>query len=784
MSELKPIIEQSFTQYAGAVLQSRALIDVRDGLKPSARQIFYCMDMCKYVHSKPFVKTQAPIGDAMKYFYIHGDSSCEGIIMRAGQKFAMRYPIVEVKGNGGSLIESGNWAAPRYTECRLSDLSKCLFEDIKKDTISEWRDNYADTDKYPAVLPSKGFYNLVNGTMGIGIGMASSVPQFNIRDLNNALITLIQNPNCDFEDIYCPPDFATGALLINEDEIKESLKNGTGAACKLRSIIDYDINDNCLIVSEIPYGVYTNTICKQLEEIEQSEDNPGIERHNDLTSDKVNIKIYLHKNINPDRIIRYLYKNTSLQDYFGINLTMLDNGRFPKVFTWKECLQAHINHEKEVYRRGFEFDLREIKYKIHIIDGLLICLAQIEEVVQTIKQSASVGDARKALITKFLLDEDQANAVLKMTLSRLASLEVQKLKDQKVELEKEAARIEEILNNEQLFNQELIKGWTDVINKFADDRRTRIITINDDKEDKDIEDVAPEDCIIILTKGGTIKRIPSAVFKPQRRNGKGIKTQEDITSMIIRTNTIDSLMIFSTIGKMYRLLVDDIPEGTNASKGLSVKALVNMADNEEPSVIYSIYRDTNAKYVLFVTKNGLIKKTPLAEYIKTKKKNGINAISFRGDDSLATVTLIKDEPIEIITEQGYVLKFDSEELAPTSRIASGVKAINLGTGDKVAMAVAVRDPNDALAIFSKNGNGKKMLSDELVTQKRGGKGLKCYKGTDIIVAAALVSDEDKILIVGNRSSICINAAEIPALGRNSIGNIMLKGNTVLSVSKV
>ena len=784
MSKLKPIIEQSFTQYAGSVLQSRALIDVRDALKPSARQIFYCMDMCKYTHNKPFVKTQAPIGDAMKYFYVHGDSSCEGIIMRAGQNFAMRYPLVEIEGNGGSLIESGNWAAPRYTDCRLSELSQYLFEDIKKETILEWRDNYADTDQYPSVLPSKGFYNLVNGTMGIGIGMASSVPQFNIRDLNNALIYLIQHPDCDFEEIYCPPDFATGALLINEAEVKESLKNGTGSACKLRAIIDYDVKDNCLVVKEIPYGVYTNTICKQLETIEQSEENPGIERHNDLTGKKVNIKIYLHKNINPDRIIRYLYKNTSLQDYFGINLTMLDNGRFPKVFTWKECLQAHIDHEKDVYRRGFEFDLREIKKKIHIIEGLLICLAQIEEVVQTIKQSSSVPDAKKALMTKFLLDDEQADAVLKMTLSRLASLEVQKLKDQKAELEKEATRIEEILSKEELLNKELIDGWTKVINQFADDRRTRIIEIHDENADKDIEDVAPEDCIIILTKGGTIKRIPSAAFKPQKRNGKGIKTQEDITSMIIRTNTVDSLMIFSTTGKMYRLLVDDIPEGTNASKGLSVKALVNMADNEDPSVIYSIYRDTDAKYVLFVTKQGLIKKTPLSEYIKTKKKNGINAISFRGNDSLATVTLIKDEPISIITQQGYVLKFDSNELAPTSRIASGVKAINLGADDQVTTAVAIRDPNDALALFSKNGNGKKILPSESLIQKRGGKGLKCYKGTDIIVAAALVSDEDKVLIVGNRSSICINASEIPALGRNSIGNIMLKGNMVLSVSKV
>lgn len=784
MNDLKPIIEQSFTQYAGAVLQSRALIDVRDALKPSARQIFYCMDMCKYVHSKPYVKTLAPIGDSMKYFYIHGNSSCEGVIMRAGQDFAMRYPLVDVKGNGGSLIESGNWAAPRYTDCRLSALSSYLFEDIEKDTISEWRDNYADTDQYPAVLPSKGFFNIVNGTTGIGIGMASSVPQFNLKDVNNALVTLIQNPDCDFEDIYCPPDFATGALLINEDEVKESLKNGTGSACKLRSIIDYDIKDNCLIVKEIPYGVYTNTICKELEEIEQSEENPGIERHNDLTSNRVNIKIYLHKNINPDRIIRFLYKNTSLQYYFGINLTMLDQGRFPKVFTWKTCLQAHIDHEKEVYRRGFKYDLKKIQEKIHIIDGLLICLANIEEVVETIKKSPSVTDARQNLMVKFLLDDAQADAVLKMRLSRLASLEVQKLKDQKAELVAESDRISAILADENLLNNELIKGWQAVANKFGDDRRTRIIKVSNEDIDKDIEDVAPEDCIIVLTKGGTIKRVPSATYKPQRRNGKGIKTQEDITSMIIRTNTVDSLMIFSTTGKMYRLLVDDIPEGTNSSKGLSVKALVNMEDNEYPSVIYSIYRDTDAQYVLFVTRQGLVKKTALAEYIKTKKKNGILAISLKDDDELATVTLVKDEPVAIVTEQGYVLKFKSTDVSPTSRMTMGVKGIVLNPEDRVATAVAVRDPQDSLALFSEKGNGKKILPTESVLQKRAGKGLKCYKGDDKLVAAALVSDEDKVLIVGNKSSICVNATEIPAMGRGTIGNIMLKGNTVLSVSKV
>ena len=435
MAELKPIIEQSMKQYAGAVLQSRALVDVRDCLKPSARQIFYCMDKYKYTANKPYQKTMAAIGDAMKHFYIHGDSSCEGIIMRAGQPFAMRYPLVEVKGNGGTLLSSGNWAAPRYTEARLSKLAAYLFGDIDKETIDDWRDNYADNEQYPGVLPTKGFFNLVNGTSGIGIGMACSVPQYNIKELNNALIHLIDNPDCDFSEIYCAPDFATGAILYNESDVKESMKNGTGFACKLRSVVEFDSKERCFVVTEIPYGVYTNTICGQLEEIVNGEDNPGIERFNDLTGAKPLIKIYLAKKANPDRVLKYLFKNTSLQHHYGINFTMLDNGRYPKVFGWKEMLQAHIDHERVVYRRAFEFDLKKIKSRIHIIDGLLICMASIEEVVQTIRNSASSADASKALQSKFLLDEVQAKAVLDMKLSRLAHLEVKKLENELADLQ-------------------------------------------------------------------------------------------------------------------------------------------------------------------------------------------------------------------------------------------------------------------------------------------------------------------------------------------------------------
>ena len=328
MSELKPIIEESFKQYAGAVIQSRALVDSRDCLKPSARQIFYCLYTDKFIHSKPFNKTLKAIGSAFR-MYIHGDSSAEGIIMRAGQPFAMRYPLVDVEGSFGNIQESGNWSAPRYTGARLSELSNYLFNNIDKDTITNWRDNYDDTEQYPTILPSMGFYNLVNGTSGIGVGLASSIPQFNITELNNALIHLLWHPDASFDELYCAPDFATGGLLLNESEVKESLKKGTGKACKLRAVVEYDNAERCFTVTEIPYSVYTNTICEQLEKIIESDENPGIDRFNDLSKQTPNFKIYLTKTARPNKVLTYLYKNTSLQYHYGINMTMLENGHYP-----------------------------------------------------------------------------------------------------------------------------------------------------------------------------------------------------------------------------------------------------------------------------------------------------------------------------------------------------------------------------------------------------------------------------------------------------------------------
>ena len=556
---------------------------------------------------------------------------------------------------------------------------------------------------------------------------------------------------------------------------------GSGGSCKLRSVIEYDVSDHCLIVKEIPYGVYTNTICGQLEEIIEAEDNPGIDRFNDLTGEKVNIKIYLHKNINPDRVIKYLYKNTSLQYYYSINMTMLDNGKFPKVFGWKEALQAHIDHEKNIYRNGFNYDLNKIKHRLHIIDGLLICMASIDEVVHTIKASNSTAAASKALQEKFLLDAEQAKAVLDMKLSRLAHLEVEKLENEKKELEKEQTRIENILNNEELFNNELIQGWLAVSKKYGDERRTKIVHLADE-DNSELQDIVAENCIVVLTEGNTLKRIPTKNFTPQKRNGKGIKNQEDITSMIIRTNTLDNLMIFTNKGNMYRLLVDEIPEGTNQSKGYPIDALVSMAADEQAQVIYSIYRDTNAQYVMFVTKQGMIKKTSLEEYLKTKKKNGLMAINLKENDSLASVFLVKDEPIIILTKQGYGIKIKSTEISTSGRVTMGVKGITLNDKDEVVTSLPVRDINDSLAVFAENGTAKKFLIKDIPLQNRGGKGLIYSK--ELAAAAALISDKDMILVVGNKNSICVKAEDIPIGNRTMIGNQIIKGNKIIGVSKV
>ena len=771
MAELKPIIKQSMTQYAGAVLQSRALVDVRDCLKPSARQIFFCMDKYKYTANKPFQKTMAAIGDAMKHFYIHGDSSCEGIIMRAGQPFAMRYPLVEVDGNGGTLLSSGNWAAPRYTETRLSKLSAHLFADIDKDTIDDWRDNYADNEQYPAVLPTKGFYNLVNGTSGIGIGMACSVPQYNIRELNNALIHLIDNPDCEFDTIYCAPDFATGAILYNENDVKESMKNGTGFACKLRSVVEFDSKERCFVVTEIPYGVYTNTICGQLEEIVNGEDNPGIERFNDLTGSTPLIKIYLSKKANPDKVLKYLFKNTFLQYHYGINFTMLDNGRFPRVFGWKEMLQAHIDHERVVYRRAFEYDLNKIKHRIHIIDGLLICMARIEEVVQTIRNSASTAAASTALQTNFLLDEAQTKAVLDMKLSRLAHLEVKKLENERAELQTQAEAIERILADEELFKNEIKKGWREVAEKFGDARRTKIINIaKEDEEPTEIRSLQ----ISMTNKNNIYLSETSSLYK-QKRGGVGNKAKLEAGEYVIHTESIESneeVAFFTARGDFYHYPAVALAVGEK----IAVEALLGISE-ERIVAIGSFNKRRASKNVVFFTKNGFVKKSELAEY-NLKRSGSLRAINLDDNDEIASILFIDDEDVGIMTEMGNFIRITTKDIRPIGRIAKGVRGIRLNDGDAVCCAYPIKSDTQYIISVTSSGLFKKTPISEFTVQGKNTKGAKIHKltGKDIMADFIALGAETEILVASSKSCIKLSINDVPTLSRVAQGAKAIKMN--------
>ena len=768
--DLTPIIKESFTQYSGAVLQSRALVDVRDCLKPSARQIFYCLYTDKFVHSKPFKKTLKGIGSAMR-MYIHGDSSCEGVIMRAGQPFAMRYPLIEVEGSFGNLMESGNWAAPRYTSARLSELANYLFADIDKDTIKEWRDNYDDTEQYPAVLSTKGFYNIVNGSMGIGIGMSSSIPQFNLREVNEALIKLLWNPDIDFEEIYCAPDFATGGLLLNENAVKDSLKNGNGFACKLRSVVEFDSKERCFVVKEIPYSVYTNTICGELEKILESEDNPGIDRFNDLTNSTPLIKIYLTRSANPDRVLKYLYKNTSLQYHYSINMTMLENGRYPKVFGWKEALQSHLDHEELVYRRGFEFDLTKIKARIHIIEGLLKAYDAIDEVVQTIKTSASSAAANEALRKLLGIDEIQAKAILDLKLSKLSKLDINKLCNEKNDLEKEKERIEAILSDITLLKKEIENGLREVAKKFGDERRTKIMNIASD-EDEPVEVKALS--VSLTNKNNLIVNETSSLYT-QKRGGVGSKFKLEPDEYVMTSTTcqnIDTILFFTVQGNVYSYVAGALPVGEKTT----IESLFMIEQAERTCAMTALSKNCNEKYIIFITKNGMLKKSELSEYNMKRGKSGIKALTLDTNDEIASVLFTNEEKIGISTEEGNFLICETKDVRPIGRVAKGVKGIKLNDGDAVASAKTMPATVKEIVSVSREGKIKRTSIDEFTTQGRATKGSKLQKlvDKDYLADFLPITNEKEITIITTSSQIKLSISDIGLLSKNTCGAQSIK----------
>ena len=779
-------VEQSFLDYSVSVITDRAIPSAEDGLKPVARRILWDMFDKGYMNNKKFVKCAQPVGDTMGRFHPHGDSSIYGALCWLSQPWNMRYPLIAFHGNNGSR-DGDEPAAYRYTECKLSKMGEEMLADIKKNAV-DWQLAYTDAEEEPIYLPGRIPNLIVNGTSGIAVAMACSFAPHNLNEVMDAAVHIAQNPGCEAKEILnfiSGPDFPTGGLIINKDELPAAYLTGKGRA-RIRGeyVVESDKKGDTIVFTSIPYKVSKEDLVAEIDKLCEEGKLENITAIRDESNkDGVRFVIEVAKGASTEPIIAKLFKLTRLEDTYSFNQVALVDKK-PRLLNMKQLLEIYIDHQKDVLLRKTKFEAQKVADRIHILEGLLKALEDIDNVIALIKKSESAAAAKVALMNQYHLSEVQAKAILDMKLAKLAKLEKVEIENEKKELETELARLNAIIANP---IPELINVFNHIKKTYGDARRSTITQVATTKEEKEIEFVEPEKCVVVMTEGGLIKRIPATSFRTQKRNGKGVKTQDDITHAVIRTNTIDSLMIFSDKGKMYRLLVNDVPVGTNVSKGTSIKSLINMDMDEQPAVMYSIYRDTDAAYVLFVTKNGLVKKTPLDEYVKTKKKTGIAAITIKEGDELAVVSLIKDEQLILVTEKGMGIRFDSKEISPTSRTTSGVKGINMGDDDRIVAAIPVRNTNDKLAIFVQGGMAKKFSLDELPIQKRAGKGLMCYKPTNStgnVAAATLIEDTDNVLIIGDSSSICIAGDEIPVLGRSSIGNQVIKNNIIKSVSKV
>lgn len=681
---LENVVNESFSQYAGAVIQSRALVDVRDCVKPSARQIYYSLYQDGFTSDKPFKKTLKAIGSAFKY-YIHGDASCEGIIMRSGQPFSMRYPLVEIEGSYGNQTETGNWAASRYTSSRLSSLANYLIKETDKYSIDEWVDNYDDTAQYPRVLSSLGFYNIVNGSFGIAVGLASSIPQFNLKEVNNALIKLLQNPNIEDDEIICLPDFATGGIIINKDEVIESLKKGTGKAAIIQAKIEYDPKENCLIVSELPYGVYTNTICGELEKLSQKDDNFNILRINDLTGEQVCMKLYLSKTADPQQTIDYLYQNTSLQSSYSINMTMLENGRFPKVYGWKDALQTHLAHEELIYIKVYKHELEELKYKLKIVEGIIKAIQNISEVIETIKAAESTNAANKALQILLNIDVEQAKAILDMRLSRLTKLDIDDFFIQRDKYKLKIQEIEKILANKEILHSYMIKRFEEVSKQFGDNRRTQVIQKKTLIMPKAKAKKEPEHVVVCYTDNGYIKSIPISKY----RNIDG-------NFGCIETTTDDYIQIYNT-HKVYRIKVGNIKQCLASEKGMALGTILGTGLTH----IRAISANNQNKDFIAISRSGRIKKFNTSLFNGTTQ-NIKGQDYFPKNDVFAIVDSSK-KYLLLGTVNEYQLCCDISELKTSGKASTGRTFIKMGKEDSVFFVQQLDKPNEYFATIGTKG---------------------------------------------------------------------------------
>ena len=774
MNDVRQELGKNFIEYAVACNTDRAIPDANDGLKPVAKRILWgALDKTGCVSNKPHVKCAKLVGDIMGTYHPHGDSSIYGALVRLSQPWVMRYPLVDWHGNNGNVMGDGP-AAMRYTETRLSKLTEeGMLEGVKKDGV-DFIPNYDETTKEPVSLPSIFPNLLCNPNAGIGVAMACSWAPHNLKEVAQAI-----NDYIDGKEPMLPgPDFPTGGIIINKDSIPAIMRTGHGSV-KVRA--KYEVNKQNLIFTEIPYGQTVEGLMAEIGKVADEKEVDGISDIRDESNKKgIRIVVECERGATPEIVANKLFAKTNLQSSFSYNQVALIN-KVPTELNLKDCIKIYIEHNIECLIKESNFDKEKAFTRLEIVNGLLKALADIDNIIALIKKSDNSTAAKEALIAKYEFTENQAKAILAMRLSSLSKLEGIDLNNEKADLEKKVKELDLIINNKNRQIEIIKERLSTLVKKYGDNRRTELVQIIDTtKETKTAEIVEPKDVVVFCTKGGYIKRIPKENFKPQRKNGKGLKNKDDAVLASISTNTTDTLMIFTKSGKMYRMLVDDVPEGTNATKGTSLFSLLSLENNDDIVMITSLYYKTKAKYIVFFTKNGLIKKTKLEEYTGTKKKTGIQAIKIKDGDGIANVTFLADEKVVLVTKKGFAIKFETKSIDPTSRVTMGVKGIKLAEGDEVLLGLPVHDEvNDYFTVITEDGCGRRLKIKNIPLQNKGGIGAKVCADGKKIAAAAMLAETDEAVIIGTPNNICISAKDIPVLE-----NRMTEGSKLINGSKV
>lgn len=773
--ELTHELGTNFINYAMAVNTDRSIPDATTGLKPVHKRILYCALDDGNTSNKKHVKCANIVGSMLAKWHPHGDTAVYDALVRLAQPWIMRYPLIDFHGNRGNQIGDPP-AHYRYTECRLAKISEDgILDGVKKHCV-DFVPNFDETREEPVNLPAVFPNLLCNPNSGIGVALACSWAPHNLREVAATI-----NDYLDGKEPMLPgPDFPTGGLVLNKDDIPKIMSTGKGT---VRIRAKYECDGNDIIFNEIPYGLTVEKVVQELNDLADIDGKlDGVSEIKDETTKKsVRIVLRCKKDANIAKIISTVFAETSLQTSFSYNQVALVDGE-PKLLNLKDCIEVYVKHNLSCIIKEYNFNLNKAKARLHIVEGLLKALEDIENIISTIRSSDTTVNAKKALQGKYGFSEEQAKAITDMKLGKLASLEKVEIENERAELLSTIENIMEILNSRDKQITMLRERLDTIVKKYGDDRITELAQIAIEKKQKEPIVVEPKDCVIIITSKNTIKRIDAKSFKPQKRNTTGVKTGSDMIIFSQKTNTQDVLMVFTSKGKMYRLLVDNIPEGTNASAGAPLSSLIEFEDGEKPMAFTTLSADNDKKFIFFATKKGIIKKVPLEEY-NSLKRTGVTAIKFKEGDELAAVTFINQEEMMLVTKNGMSIRFAAAGMPISSRTAQGVKGMNVAEDDQVIAALPISNPASYLAIVSIDGLGKRTELKEFTIQNRGGKGLSCYKNP--IAGAELVVDDDMLLISGDKTSIVVKATELPILNRTSLGNIMLKNNEkVISIAKI